>query len=177
MRYITILLLLAISHFASAQSRFEKLEEYFVGLGAGRLNTNLEDYGNNDLIFTSAELIGGYKKNSYVSFDIRIGAGTTSEEFVNETSGVEEVKISNYYSLYWRPESANEDAKLYALIGYSTVNTKIEDDSGSESGLSYGAGVGFRLNDDMNINFEWRWLLNTDIAEFSLLTASVDYRF
>lgn len=181
MRYITIVLLIFASQASFAQSRFEKVEETFVGIGAGRLNTNLE-IGDNDLIFTAAELIVGYKKNSYLSVDARIGAGIASKEYVipeGEPGAGEtvELKISNYYSLYWRPESANEDAKFYGLFGYSSVSTDNNGESGSESGVSYGAGVGFTLKEDWNLNFEYKWLLDTDLAEFSLFSANVDFRF
>ncbi len=181
MRYTLVLLLVLTSHWACAQSRFEKMEETFVGIGVGRLNTNLE-IGNDDLIFSSAELIVGYKKNSYLSVDARIGAGIATEEYIipeGEPAAGEsvELKISNYYSLYWRPESANEDAKFYGLFGFSSVSTDNNGESGSESGASYGAGIGFRLKEDWHLNFEYRWLLDTDLAEFSLFSANVDYRF
>ncbi|MFT5083136.1 MAG: opacity protein-like surface antigen [Lentisphaeria bacterium] len=118
--------------------------------------------------------------NGFLSFEGRLGLGTCDETAtINDVISTSSMDYSG--SIYWRPEWANERAKLYGLLGYSIVSvtntTGGTDSTNSESGLSYGGGAGFTFYEDWNLNFEYRWILNNDENEFSALGASVDYCF
>jgi len=135
------------------------------------------------------ELVGGYKFNSLLGVDIRVGAGLNERDLSssNDASDSIEYKIDSYQSIYYRPEIINREARLYGLIGYSKLEATADfldtDDNSlseveiSESGLSYGLGVGWFVDRRVNVNLEYRMLLDEDEDEFSALTVGLDYRF
>ncbi len=116
--------------------------------------------------WTALELSGGYKHSPYVGVETRLGVGASPDLF--------------YGGIYYRTESANETAKTYLLAGYSAA--RVSADAGGDfslSGFSYGAGVGFPVGRNFNINLEYRTLLDDSDKNVNLnaFTASLDYRF
>jgi opacity protein-like surface antigen len=109
-----------------------------------------------------------------------------------------EREIGNYTSIYYKPELVNEEAKLYGLFGYTIGKTSgssridlVEDNQGkwvtksstskssesSFSGFSYGIGVGFVINEQFNINLEYKNICNEISGKPNLASVNVDYRF
>lgn len=180
MRFLTLASLILLANSAVAESIFEKLDKFHVGGGVSFIDANTSDASGNDLNFTTLDIVGGYKFNGFLGIDARIGLGLSDE---SSTIAGSEVKTSTdyYASLYWRPETANDIAKIYGLLGFSTISGSVDtatgDNSNTESGLSYGGGVGFVLQESWNLNFEYRLILDDDNNEFSAVSANVDYRF
>jgi hypothetical protein len=149
---------------------------YYLGGGAYNVKNNTSSDK-----WTPAEVFGGYKMSPYVGGEIRIG-----------TSPGGKTKITNYESLYYRTESANSVGKTYLLAGFSQVNLEASNGKISVAGPSYGAGVGFIVNDYFNVNLEYKVLVTgsgtltpKDKAQKSKdvdmklesVGLSVDYRF
>lgn len=168
MRLLTLTILLLASGSALAASKFDRLDKFFIG---GSISSIDFDYENADFGYTTTELIGGYKYNGYLSVDLRLGLGTGDSSSSGSLTSA---------ALYWRPETANETAKIYGLVGVATVSISDQegtDDSYSEAGLSYGAGVGFTFDQNWNLNFEYRYFLDNSDVDSDGFTVNVDYRF
>ena len=182
MRFLISLALVMLANTALAQSVFDRLDKFYVGGGLTYIDANAAAADGESGEFTSTELIGGYKYSGYLGGEIRLGTGLRSESFVDRTnSQVFDGSIGYYGSVYWRPETANEVAKIYGLIGYTSISVDRQysssSSSSSESGLSYGGGVGFTFDERWNLNFEYRTIIDTSTAEFTAVAANVDYRF
>ncbi|WP_086933727.1 porin family protein [Agarilytica rhodophyticola] len=180
MRFLTLASLILLANSAAAESIFEKLDRFYVGGGVSFIDANTSDASGNDLNFTTLDLVGGYKYNGFLGVDARIGLGISDE--TSTIAGNEIETSTDYYaSIYWRPETVNDRAKIYGLFGFSTISVSVDsaagDNSNSESGLSYGGGVGFVIEESWNLNFEYRMILDDDDNEFSTVSANVDYRF
>ncbi len=145
----------------------------------------------NKIKLPALELVAGYKYNGWLGVDVRYGLGMASRDqaFTGNTGHVE-YKLDSYQSFYYRPEIVNSEAKLYFLLGYTTIDATTESFTGtgdaatsdgeisySESGTSYGMGVGWFIGREMVINVEYRQLLDQDAEEFSVVTFGADYRF
>lgn len=180
MRIMALATLIFLANSVMAESVFEKLDRFYVGGGVNFVSANTSDSNGDDLNFTTVELHGGYKYNGFLGGEARLGFGITDEEFDNGTISAE-TNIQYHASLYWRPETVNEIAKLYGLLGFSTISVSADngttDETNSEGGLSYGGGVGFVFQEDWNLNFEYRLILDKENNEFSAFSANVDYRF
>lgn len=203
--------LLALNAFADNDRGF------YVGLG-GAVIDDYQDGIENLSHIKAQELFGGYKYNDALGVELRIGngrtTGTTSYNLPYEDSqGVNlpnqrhfysiEREINHYTSIYYKPELVNEEAKLYALIGFTSVSTEgsrqddvkkavsnssgnitwntlstaTTKDSGTHSGFSYGVGVGFVLAEHFNLNIEYRNICNDISGKPNMLGVNVDYRF
>ncbi len=164
-------------------------------LGAG--GSIIDDYqdGVDDMSNIKAvEILGGYKYNDALGVEVRFGKGKTigTSSFYFDDKGVVqsgsvEREIGNYTSLYYKPELVNDEAKLYALLGYTHVNTsgtvkdatgkQVRSVDGSASGFSYGVGVGFVINEHVNINFEYKNLSDEISGKPNVASVNLDYRF
>lgn len=139
------------------------------------------------------ELVGGYKYNAWLGVDLRVGKGISAGEsdtyFIgsDEMNGRLKREVDNYYSVYYKPEVINDEAKLYLLIGYTSMDfseeidaadgTRVSSVSGSESGASYGIGIGFIINKQVNFNIEYRTLPDERDSDPAMASANFDYRF
>lgn len=155
---LALLPLMAASTYADTQSN----SGFYVGGGASSVKNDWDDTK-----WSPVEIFGGYKLNPFVGGEVRIGKSVGGS-----------IKIKDYEALYYRVESANSVGKTYLLAGYSRA--KIE--KMTFDGISYGAGVGFVINDRFNLNLEYRMLLNgsdkyKDDIELSSLGITLDYRF
>ncbi len=160
---------------------------FFAGGNAAYVSSDAMTAGDK-IDIPSAELVAGYKYNPWVGIDLRYGLGVNDREESGLTAGETiEYSVDSYQSIYYRPEITNKEAKLYFLIGYTTLDTTAEtfdsDDTStaktdfSESGTSYGLGAGWFVGDELVINVEYRQLLDKDEDEFSVITFGADYRF
>ncbi len=163
---------------------------FFVGGNAAYVSSdaNIAGIDGEKVDIPSAELVAGYKYNPWVGIDLRYGQGVNERQEPGAISGETiEYSVDSYQSIYYRPEITNKEAKLYFLIGYTTLDTTAEtfdsDDAStgktdfSESGTSYGLGAGWFVGDELVINVEYRQLLDKDEDEFSVITFGADYRF
>ncbi len=166
------ILLLAISFLAAnsafSGSKFDKLDKFYFGGGIASIDAGADGV-NLDLGYDSLEIIGGYKHSGFLSGEVRLTYGNDSGDDSADTSLLTG-------SIYWRPETANAVAKTYGLLGFSTASISGFDDP-SESGISYGAGIGFTITEYWNINFEMRKILNNSALDLDTMSAHIDYRF
>jgi len=166
---------------------------FYVGLGGSSIKDE-QDGVDNVSRLRAVELFGGYKYNAALGAELRIGSGqkegiSTSYEAADGTiaSGNLVRDIDSYQSIYYKPELVNDEAKLYALIGYTHLSTSgkvtgpdgtvVYDRDDSESGLSYGVGVGFVINEHFNVNFEYRNICDEISNKPNLAAINLDYRF
>ncbi len=190
---IKICLGLAAASLGADVTANEQNNSVFVGAGISYVTSESlveESTDEKELSFAAAEFVAGYKFNRFLGLDVRLGAGT-NEKRVDaaeaETADRFEFSVDGYQSIYYRPELSNREAKLYALIGYTQLDLAVSlfDSTGgllasnttSESGSSYGLGAGWFVGDDININLEYRMLLDSDEQEFEIVTLGFDYRF
>lgn len=95
-----------------------------------------------------------------------------------------------YSSIYYRTESSNDTAKTYLLFGYTFGQISFDgepgvDDSLDINGFSYGAGVGFPVTPHLNVNLEYRMIMDGKVkgdggssdVELTGLSLNIDYRF
>jgi hypothetical protein len=166
---------------------------FYVGLGGAGIKDE-QDGVNNVSRIRAIELFGGYKYNNALGGEIRIGSSQKSGTGKNYAtadgtvlSGNLERDIDSYESIYYKPELVNDEAKLYALLGYTHLSTsgKVTDQAGtviydvedSASGFSYGVGVGFVINEHFNVNFEYRSICKEVSNKPNLAAVNIDYRF
>src|SRR5690606_40786990 len=139
------------------------------------------------------ELVGGYKYNAWLGVDLRVGKGISAGEsdtyFVgnDEMNGRLKREVDNYYSVYYKPEVINDEAKIYLLIGYTNMDfteqinaadgTRVSRVGGTESGASYGIGVGFIIKKQVNFNIEYRTIPDGESRDPAMASAHFDYRF
>ncbi|VUD59635.1 hypothetical protein TDB9533_02727 [Thalassocella blandensis] len=177
---------------ASGLATAEPLQQgIFVGANVGYVqNEEMEEFdlADDNVDYRSYELSLGYKFNNWLGVDFRFGNGLSERDFaIDGSSNHAELGIDGISSYYYRGEFTNEDARLYILIGQSSVDTTtvIYDDAGNEvasaddslSGLSYGLGAGWYYDDNFSINLEYRLLLDDDDAELTTINLGFDYRF
>jgi len=165
----------------------DKDKGVYFGGGINLVTVGAEDRFRNDVNFKAGEVILGYKHNNYLGLEVRGGASLDDEVIaIRDTAlGLDEAADSNieeYFSVYYRAELANEIAKLYLLVGQSAIKTRTEfgDDSfvqSSDTGFSYGIGFGLWLDERMNLNFEFKNLVDTQNDSFVAGGINADYRF
>lgn len=167
---VAALALSAVSAFADTQS----YDGFYVGLGASNTKNDIGSY-----TWSPVEVFGGYKLNAFVGGEIRAGASLGGDS-----------KITNYESIYYRTESANSVGKTYLLVGYTHADFEESSGNYNFNGFSYGAGVGFVINESFNLNLEYKVLADASGTHYidkyhqekldtklSSVSATVDYRF
>ena len=138
---------------------------FYTGVGAAQVVARGSGSGTDKPEWTAVEILGGYKQSPYAGLEARLGAGSSPDLL--------------YGGLYYRTESANDTAKTYLLLGYAGASVGDSEDDVSLSGFSYGAGVGFPVGDNFNINLEYRMLLDDSSEDINLsaFSLNLDYRF
>ncbi len=178
------ILLLAVA----SQVNASKDKGVYIGGGIHLVDVGISDPFENNVNFICGDISLGYKYNNYLGVEVRYGRSLRDEILAveDEATGLPEsvdAKLDSYFSAYYRAELANEIAKVYLLIGQTDMTTllKYEVDNSrielSESGLSYGLGFGLWLDERMNLNFEFKTLVETDIQSFTAGSITADYRF
>ncbi|MDQ2076703.1 outer membrane beta-barrel protein [Marinimicrobium sp. ABcell2] len=190
-------LLMSVLLAAPVWADFER--GFYAGIGGSVVS------GDGGTVFEDAslpllELIGGYKYHAALGFELRAGVGlrddTDAESERLMAAVAENPQIAQFdrelrttSALYYRPELVNETARLYALLGYAQMGTRVTVLSGSEpqetllvrsqtfSGPSYGLGVGFFMDEHLSVNFEYRSLVHSDGHNFGTFGVNLDYRF
>jgi opacity protein-like surface antigen len=191
--YVFALSLLAVPALADNNRGF------YAALGATFINNhdNFEQFDVNSSVsaknIKAYEISGGYKYNDYLGAEVRYGSGNSSAKGVQfdashqNVTGRLDVDMGSYKSIYYRPEMVNDEAKLYALLGYTQLDLTItnQDATGkaltstdtSYSGFSYGIGISYGLSDRTNINLEYKNICKELYDNPKATTISFDYRF
>lgn len=189
MKVLATIILSALSFGALADNS----RGFYVGAGMAEV---MYDDDEPDVSNSRAfELFGGYKYNSALGLEIRAGRGAKSgkgEIFYTDSEdnlevGQVERELDSYYSVYYKPELINDEAKLYLLLGYMKADSTetmiggsgavMGEEEFSESGASYGIGVGFIVTEKINFNVEYRTIPSEGDNEPSIVSANFDYRF
>lgn len=172
--YVLALTLLAIPALADNNKGF------YLGVGASSVNDE-QDAPIDTTSIRTVELFGGYKYNDALGIELRLGSG--AKEGISKDKTIER-DIGNYQSIYYKPELVNDDAKLYALIGYTKISTTLKNTSLTPStedkdysGVSYGVGIGFVINEKFNINFEDKNICEDLYDKPNTASVNFDYRF
>lgn len=184
----SVLCLMSVLLVFSTGALASKDKGVYVGGGIHLVDVGVSDPFENNVNFISGDVSIGYKYNAYVGLEVRYGKSLRDEilAVTDAVSGLPDTvnaSIDSYYSTYYRAELANEIAKLYLLIGQSDMTTVLNFESDgrrielNESGLSYGVGFGMWLDERMNLNFEFKTLVETDIQSFTAGSITADYRF
>ncbi len=164
--------------FFSIVSVADDQEGFYLGLGGRYIDTGVLSDTGGGIGFSAAEMFTGYKKSKLIGGELRAGVGLNESISFNT-----EFSVSKFYSLYYRVELANDVAKSFLLLGYTDIEveaTDLETDltqTAEDSGLSYGAGIGFVVNERVNLNFEYVKLISNDENEFDSAGVNLDFRF
>lgn len=146
----------------------------YVGIGVGSFDIDvsvpvlgLSDNGSGVGYYG----IFGADFHEYLGAELRVGS--TGDATV---LGLD-YKLDYFFSYLLKLQfPATSDFRLYALLGGTTAN--ITTSGGldeSQTGLSYGGGVEFNINDQISIGAEWvRYWSDVDILPGGLATATVD---
>lgn len=195
------LALLALA--ASQPALADNQRGFYAGAGFALVS---EDHGggiNKDLDgidrrYRMGNLFAGYKYNAALGMEVRYGAGLQSGHsdvpfpdgsavLDNAVQADVKVRVEDYQSIYYRPELTNEGTKTYGLLGYTRMSvsgratgpegTTLLEREQTEGGVSYGLGIGFEIQPQINLNFEYLAVLEHGGNRLATLGASLDYRF
>ena len=117
--------------------------------------------------------------------------GDYSGEFVGDTV------LDSLYGIYWRAGIPSGQFYPYGIVGYTqaqiettkgqVTTTNIENETEiranlakheeTQSGISYGVGADFHVNDNLAINAEWMSYLDKDELDISGASLSLVYKF
>ncbi|MBC6905867.1 porin family protein [Saccharophagus sp. K07] len=185
------LLLLGLSTFAISAHAWEP--SYYVG--AGISPWKVQSHANSlDFSVQTLEGFGGIVLFPHISLEVRAGAGinegrdtfyyvdidpdTGDDALFAQPFGLE---ITYFASAYFRPFISNEKATLYGLLGVTTLefDTNLggltEDDT--DTAASFGVGVSFTLSPNIQLNAEWKKLINADEFDIRGGTVGFSYHF
>ena len=195
----------ALTALSSSALAFEWKPEYYAGGGFATWQYSNTLINNNVAInslrdptnysIQSLEGFAGVQLIKYLKVEARAGFGmNTGREqvaFINDggtpddltddavTLNSIEVEMDYYASIYVRPEVKNEKASLYGLFGVTTMDTTLilNDVEGSETstGASYGIGAGFVVNEQFDVNIEWKKLINDE--DFDMRGGSISFNY
>ena len=174
MRFILALCACTFSTVALA----DRDQGWYLGLGGKYIDSGVLSDSGSSIGFSSVDIYTGYKHSRILGAELRGGASVNdAESFGTEFS------IPMFYSLYYRAEISNDVAKSFVLLGYTDIEVEAalsgsaETVTANDSGLSWGAGIGFVVNERVNLNFEYINLISNDDNEFESVGVSLDFRF
>ncbi len=134
---------------------------------------------------SALDMAGGMMLNEFLAIEGRLGLGVANDEKTVAISVLEpkvKTKLTRYYGLYLRPQYSQERFQVYGLLGLAGANIEmaIEDtnayDSGEDSGLSYGLGVGFSPEGSLFFNIEYMNMIDSDDYTFSGVNLRVEFK-
>ncbi|WP_049722778.1 outer membrane beta-barrel protein [Gilvimarinus polysaccharolyticus] len=151
---------------------------FFAGIGASAINADDEkSYDGADLWI--AELMAGYKYNSFLGGEVRYGTSLGADTvFLDGEDTIEvDMDINHYRAIYYRAEATNQHGRFYGLLGYVDLDYRLENTDFSADGFSWGVGFGWFVAPKLNLNFEYKNLLDVDDQDFTSISVNLDYRF
>lgn len=160
----------------------------YIGGSTMLTKIGLQDAYDKEVQFKVVEGIIGYRYNSLLGVESRIGATARGENVLvreDPVSGEEDVveaNIDHFESLYYRAELKNDIAKLYMLLGTARMSVTSEFEDGTQvtntsSGLSYGIGGGLVVGDSFYFNIEAKSLIHTNTDTYFGYGASITLHF
>lgn len=209
MKSLNLLLLGLLATLIACPASADNRQGFYLGGGLSKVDAFKFPQDENALEVKASEIFLGYKYNPFLGLEVRAGFGEGSERvrrvFPPDRDTVNiNYQIDRYYSLYYKPEAINDIAKLYGLLGFTSIQrsaafrdtqgdaiaafggeavafgeaeingSRLED---STSGFSYGIGVGFVAERNVNVNFEYRYILRNSDERISTTGFYFDYRF
>jgi len=155
-------------------------EEGDVHIGGAFAIWDYEEKGNPDFSPKSLELVSIYNFLPYLDFQGNLGIGIGETTEIDESGDEIGLKLSNYFSVYAKPNYDIMNYSFYGLVGYSVNRLEASVDgisaSDSSNGISYGAGITVNLSEYSNFQIEWRQQADTSAYEFSGFTIGYNYR-
>ena len=127
-------------------------------------------------------------------------SGTDTYEEINAEFQAD-TELDSLYGIYWRASIPANKIYPYTIIGYtiaeietskgfitgtgnntgngelSTITVDFVKDNETQSGISYGVGADFHVNDNLAINAEWMSYLDKDELDISGASLSLVYKF
>ena len=103
---------------------------FYVGAGAADIDAFEYPTKKSSVNIKSVELFGGYRYNSLAGIELRYGGGFKGNESSTRLPETEtrlntEYELESFQSFYYKPELINYEAKLYALLGYTTLERAV----------------------------------------------------
>ncbi len=145
-----------------------------------------QTYADNNRGFFAGAGVSAINVDDSPAFDMGLGEERLylDEPYESIALGAGEeltMDIDHYSAIYYRAEAVNQTGRFYALLGYADIEFTMKgsalSETLSEDDFSWGLGAGFILNPHLNLNFEYRNLLDVNEYRFTTITASLDYRF
>lgn len=133
----------------------------YAGAGIGAFGLEYKD----STVSQKNTVFGGFGKmgvdvNPYLGAELRIG--TTGSGTKSYTGATTSRKISDSYFLSYLAKfqfPASEDFNIYALVGGTTAKFKLTTNttsaSATKTGVSYGAGFDYNLQNQWSAGLEW----------------------
>jgi len=187
--------LIVLLGFCSLQVLADNQRGFYVGGGITEVKDKDDSATETDKA-RAGEIFGGYKYNGLLAAELRAGFGASTGDYKSYdengmfTGTKIERDLGNYFSIYYKPEITNKEAKLYALLGYTnmdvtydtysitadaeTLTSSVEEKA---SGFSYGIGIGYVMSKHINANLEWKNISNEIDNAMNATSLTVDYRF
>ncbi len=133
----------------------------------------------------SLDMAAGMMLNSYLALEGRLGMGVSDDQKRVEISVLEpnvRTTLTRYYGVYLRPQYTQERFQVYGLLGLCGANVEMSIDdapnynSGEDSGLSYGLGLGFSPEGSLFFNIEYVNMIDSDDYKFNGVNLRVEFK-
>jgi len=186
--------LIVLLGFCSLQAMADNQRGFYAGGGITLIDDAKDAVEKTDEA-RAGEIFGGYKYNGLLAAELRVGFGSSTGDYKSYEDGAFtgtkiERDVGEYVSIYYKPEVINKEAKLYALLGYTSMDITydtLEIDGDGEtlvssveekaSGFSYGVGIGYMMNKKITVNLEWKNLSDEIDNSINATSLNLDYRF
>lgn len=126
----------------------------------------------------------GVEINPYLAAEgmLSLGMGSASIKLNGQTVPGVKAKIDNMFGIYIKPKYAvNESLEVFGRLGFARAKMKYSGggitESGSDSSLSYGAGLGVALSKTITLNADYMQYVKKDGAKLNGFTFGVGYKF
>ena len=135
-----------------------------------------EDGLGKDLSIGAVSAVGGYQLNDYVAVEARVGVGVSDDSYLGAT-----LELDNYYGAYLKFGAPIGNFYPYAMVGMTegevTASVTGFSLSQSESDVSYAAGIGYYINENINLHLEYARFLDKDAISIEGFTLGINYHF
>lgn len=134
---------------------------------------------------TAVRGIFGYDVDPYMAIEgmVLFGADDATVRDNSFGNAGDEVKVGNSLGVYVRPKyKLSNRVELFARVGVVRLKGSVAyagggSESRTESGLSYGAGLGFAINKSTSVNFDYMQYLNKDDVQINGFTVGLGFKF
>ena len=127
---------------------------------------------NKELSVGAISVIGGYQISDYVAVEARVGAGVGDDRFLGWT-----LELDNYFGAYVKAGMPINDFYPYALLGMTKGELSPSGYGLSDSDMSYGVGLAYKVNDQVSLNAEYANMLDKGGVTIDGFTFGAAYHF